>query len=207
MTRIPTQYDRFADEEVTVDLLEDLARTGPGGLIIAHLRQATYSVSHARHLDMTHRPLVPIYGHCDLVHDLDCYDQDWEEVADAVTETTWDQLDDWAKFSLNMSPLVRALRRDLVLGGIDLARRPVLAYALDGTRLVQDTFVLRKNPRITFICISGQQGPASLLASLDMYDQGHYVTTWTQLVTHEASPKFVREAPLEAERHMKNTRP
>ncbi|WP_017576911.1 hypothetical protein [Nocardiopsis kunsanensis] len=207
MTVVPTMYDRFADEEVTVDMLRDLGRTGPGGLLIADLRRAAYEVTHARDLDMVNRGLLPIYGHDDLLHDLDCYDRDWEETADAVTDTTWDQLDHWATFSRAMSPLARALRRDMTVCGMDLTRRPVLNYAPDGTRLVQDTFVLRTNPRITFISRSGQQGPASLLASLDMYDRGHYVTTWTQLVTHEASPKFVREAPLEAERHMKNTCP
>lgn len=205
MTVIPTKHDRFADEEITVDMLKDLDRAGPGGVIIADLRQASYEVTHARDLDMVNRSLLPIYGHDDLLHDLDCYDQDWEETADAVTETTWGQLDHWATFSRDMSPLVRALRRDMTRGGMDLTCRPVLSYALDGTRLVEDTFVLRKNPRITFISRSGQHGCASLLASLDMYDRGHYVRTWTQIITHSASPEFVREAPLEAERHVKNT--
>ncbi len=202
MSVIPTMRERFDEEEVTVDLLRDLHRTGPGGLIIADLHQPSYQVTHARHLCTQARGRVPVYGHGDLVHDLDYYDQDWEELADAVTDTTWDQLDHWAAFAMRMSPLVRALRRDMSLHRMDLNRRPVCRYTLDGARRVDDTFALRGNPRITFTACCVQRRPASLLVSLDMHDQGHFVTSWTQRVTHTAPPRFVREAPMRAQLYL-----
>ncbi|WP_017613994.1 hypothetical protein [Nocardiopsis salina] len=196
-----THRDRFQDEEITVDMLCDLDRAGPGALLVADLRRPAFRISRARHLDQFSRGQLPIYGHGDLRHDLNCHDHDWEETADAVTDTTWDQLDYWTSYSRDMSPLVRTLRRDMGLRGMDLNRRPVLSFALDGTRLVKDSFTLRADPRITFVSHSGQHDPASLQASLDMFQHGQFVTGWTQLVTHEAPPEFVRQAAQQAELH------
>ena len=202
MPVIPTMRERFDEEEVTVDMLQELDRTGPGGLIIANLYQPSYRVTHARHLSTDAPGLMPIYGHGDLIHDLDCYGSDWEELADAATDTTWDQIDYWATFSMRLNPLVRALRRDMALHRLDLNRRPVCSYTLDRARRVDDTYVLRADPRITFTACCVQRYPDSLLVSLDMHDQGHFVTTWTQRVTRTRGPRFVREAPMRAELYL-----
>lgn len=205
MSVIPTMRDRFADQEVTVDMLRDLELTGPGGVIIANLHSDTYQLTHARRLDMSARVLVPIYGHGDLAHDLDCYGQDWEEVADALTDTTWDQLDYWTGQAMRTSPLVRTLRRDMALHQMDLTQRPVYSHALDGTALVRDTFALRLDPRITFTTYCAQRHRDSLLMSMDTHDQGHFVTSWTQRITRGGGvPRIVREAPLRAGLYLHN---
>ncbi|MFC9085528.1 hypothetical protein [Nocardiopsis dassonvillei] len=196
--------DRFCDGEVevTVDMLRDLHRTGPGGMIIANLRQTLYRVTHARHLYTEARSLVPIYGHGDLLHDLVCYGEDWEELADAATDHTWDQLDHWTEFSMCMNPLFRRLRGSMTLHRMDLNRRPRYGHTLDGARRVEDTYVLRSDPRVTFTACYVQRHQDSLLVSLDMHAEGHFVTSWVQRVTRTAPPRFVSEAPLRAQLHL-----
>ncbi|WP_435112364.1 hypothetical protein [Nocardiopsis synnemataformans] len=204
MSVIPTMRDRFCDGEVevTVDMLRDLHRTGPGGMIIANLYQTSYQITHARHLFTEARGLVPIYGHGDLLHDLDCYGEDWEELADAATDHTWDQLDHWTEFAMRMNPLLRELRRDMTHQGMDLNHRPRYSHTLDGARRVDDTFILRTDPRVTFTACCVQRHQGSLLVSLDMHAQGHFVTTWTQRITHTEPPRFVSEALLRAQLHL-----
>ncbi|WDZ90561.1 hypothetical protein [Nocardiopsis sp. HUAS JQ3] len=203
MSVIPAMSDRFRDGEVevTVDTLRDLHRTGPGTMIIADLHQTSYEVTHARDLYTEVPILVPVYGHGDLLHDLDrC--QDWEELADATTELAWKQLDRWTESSLYIHPLIRGLRKDMTLQGMDLNHRPRYGHTLDGAKRIDDTFALRADPRITFTACYVQRHSDSLLVSLDMRAQGQHVTTWTQRVTHTEPPRFVSEAPLRAQLHL-----
>ncbi|NYH51320.1 hypothetical protein HNR06_000909 [Nocardiopsis arvandica] len=193
--------DRFSHDEITVALLKELDRYGPGGLIFANRSEDRYDTTHARSVDWT-RPKVVIYGRGDLAHDLDFYDGDWQEIAAGLTGNAHDEIDRWTEQTMATSALVRTLREDMRCHGMYLDHRPRYGLTDDGGIRTDDTFALRGEPRITFTACCVQHRPASLLASLDMYDQGHFVTTWTQRVTHTAPPRFVREAPLRAQLYL-----
>ena len=193
--------DRFSHDEITVALLKELDRYGPGGLIFANRSEACYDTTHARSVDWT-RPKVILYGHGDLTHDLDCYDGDWEEIAAGLTGNAHDEIDRWTEQTMATSALVRTLREDMRCHGMYLDHRPQYGLTEDGGIRTDDTYVLRTESRITFTACCVQRHPDSLLVSLDMHDQGHFVTSWTQRVTRTQGPRFVREAPMRAELHL-----
>lgn len=203
MPVIPTMRDRFADEEVTVNMLRDLDRTGPGGLITANLHQDSYEVTHARLVDLRSPSRVIVYGHGDLDRDLHHYAGHWARTATHLNSALDEHLEAWTNQSLCTSPLVRTLREDMRCHGMDITRRPKFFWTEDGALRTDDTFTLRKNPRITFTLCCVQRHPDSLLTYLAMYDQGRFASSWPSRITRNGGvPLTVREAPTRAELYL-----
>lgn len=202
MSVIPTTRDRFASEEVTVALLKELDRYGPGGLVFANRSEGCYDTTHARSVDWN-RTKVVIYGHGDLTHDLAFYKGNWEEIAAGLTSNAHDDLGQWADQTRATSALVRTLREDMRCHGMYLNRRPRYALTDDGGIRTDDTFALRGEPRITFTACCIQRRPDSVLVTLAMYDQDHLVTSWPERLTRGGGvPRIVREAPTRAQSHL-----
>ncbi|WP_159944932.1 hypothetical protein [Nocardiopsis sp. FR6] len=207
MSDIPAMRDPFAKEEVTVDMLRDLDRTGPGGLIITDPLQVSYHVTHARLLDLRSPSRVIVYGHADLDRDLHHYAGHWDRTAPHLNSALEEHREAWTNQALCTSSLVRTLREDMRCHGMDLTRRPKFLGTKDGAIRTDDTFALRKNPRITFDLCCVQHRPGSLVTYLAMYDQGRFVSSWPSRITRNGGvPLAVREAPMRAELYL-DTRP
>ncbi|RKS04964.1 hypothetical protein DFP74_0544 [Nocardiopsis sp. Huas11] len=196
--------DRFADEETTPDMLRKLHAAGPGNLITASLNRNTLQVTRSRDLPPGNRACVIIYGHGDLIHDLACYDGDWNEVADAVTDTTWDCLDGWASAAMRLTPLQRALRDDMRVHRMDLDRRPVYKRTLDSRLEVSDTYAWRTDTTITFTTRTtpAREGTGNAHLALTMHHQGQPVRAWNSRLVRTETARVVREAPDRARAYL-----
>ncbi|MEV2279431.1 hypothetical protein AB0I72_28025, partial [Nocardiopsis sp. NPDC049922] len=150
MTIIRTMRDRFADEEVTIPMLIDLRQSGPGTLITAGLNQNIIELTRAQTLALDNRANVILYGHGDFACDLDHYDGDLDMIAYRLTEQIWDCLDNWAHRTMRTGALVRRLRDDMCLNGMDVNHRPKYERTDTGLTTVTDTYTFRDDPRITF---------------------------------------------------------
>ncbi|MCY9787100.1 hypothetical protein KIK06_24760 [Nocardiopsis sp. EMB25] len=194
--------DRFADQEVTTDMLDHLRHAGPGTLITAGLNQNVIETTRAQMLAPGNRANVILYGHGDLAGDLDHYDGDLAEIAHALTEQTWDCLDSWAHRSLRTGTLIRALRDDMRLHGMNLNRRPVYERTQSSLTTVTDTYTFRDRPRITFTTCAVQYTSTRGRALLTMFDHGQPVGAWPVPLTRTGVPDPVREAPMRARAHL-----
>ncbi|OLT24912.1 hypothetical protein BJF83_23585 [Nocardiopsis sp. CNR-923] len=202
MTMIRTMRERFADQEVTATMLTGLRQAGPGTLITAGLNQNTIGLMRARTLPLGNRANVILYGHGDLAHDLDYYDGDLAEIAWALTEQTWDCLDNWAHRTMRIGALVRALRDDMRVNGMGLDRRPKYERTDTGLTTVTDTYTFRDQPRISFTTCAVQYTSARGRALLTMFDHGHPVGAWPMALTRTGVPAPVTEAPVRARTHL-----
>ncbi|MFV2198846.1 hypothetical protein [Nocardiopsis sp. LOL_012] len=202
MTGYRTLRERFADQEVTPGMLRRLHRAGPATLITAGLNQNTIDLTRARSLAPDNRATVTLYGHGDLTHDLDFYDHDWNEIAAALTEQTWDCIDSWAHRAMRTGALIRALRGDMGVYGMDLHRRPVYARTEASLTTVTDTYTFRADPRITFTTCAVQYVSTRGRALLTMYDRGRPVGAWSMPLTPAALHDPVRQAPMRARAHL-----
>ncbi|MEE2038924.1 hypothetical protein Q8791_17030 [Nocardiopsis sp. CT-R113] len=188
---------RFHGQEVTVAMLHELRRTGPGGLIVADGPMAPFEVIHSRDMDLGCPSQVIIYGHGDLTHELACEEEVWAQVASEATDNAYAHLYRW--FFHSAGRMVRTLREDMRSRGMDLTNRPVVEQTEDGVKQVQDIYALRGEPRITFNADCVQRHRDSFLVSLAMHDEGRFVTSWPERVTLTGrAPRTVREAPSRA---------
>jgi hypothetical protein len=196
--------DRFADEEITPDMLRELHEAGPGTLITASLNRNTLQITRSRDLPSNTRAHVIVYGHGDLACDLDAYGGDWEEVAGAVTDTTWDCLDGWASAAMRITPIQRALRDDMRVYRMDLDRRPVYRRTLDSRLEVGDTYVWRHDAAITFTArsVPARAGTGNGHLALTMHHQGQPVRAWNSRLLRTETPRIVREAPDRAHAYL-----
>jgi hypothetical protein len=178
-----------------------LHRTGPGGLIVADGPQGPFEVTRSREVDLGCPSQVIVYGHGDLVHDLACGENVWDQVAGQVTDTAYTHLYRWFHYSAGR--MVRTLRENMRSHGMDLTHRPVVDATEDGAKQVEDVYALRGEPRITFNACCVQRHRDSLLVSLAMYDQGRFVTSWPErLVRDGGTLRIVAQAPSRASRYL-----
>ncbi|MFY7064714.1 hypothetical protein ACOQFV_02515 [Nocardiopsis changdeensis] len=185
-------YDRFSDAEITVDLLDDLAARGPGGLIRVAYREADYAVTHSRHEDWR-RPTVVVYGHGDLVSDLVHYRGDLEEIAAALTDHARDETTRWIGQNLHTCRLHKKLRQHLNTLGWYMDRRPRYKTGEDETRYVTDLLTWRNDRRFTLALRSARRRPEDLDVTVDLHYQDRHLTTWTETLTYDTpDPRFTR---------------
>ncbi|GAA1115369.1 hypothetical protein NE857_26080 [Nocardiopsis exhalans] len=194
--------DYFDGARITVSDLEDLDRTGPGGIIYACTRTGEYALTHTRYQTWGRSPVI-IYGHGDLHHDLTHHKGDWQNLARDLTGQARDQIENWTRHAVLTPHLVGALRRDMRAHGMALNHRPEHGRTEDGGHWIEDGFASTHHPRITFQMTYIQRHRDSLLISLAMYDRGRYVTCWPERTTVTSGVPFcVREAPDRIRRHL-----
>ena len=186
---------------ITVPMLLELDRGGPGTLITAHGAMAPYRVRRAHEVDMHFRGLVIAYGHGDLRQDLHEHAGDWERIARTATRAA--ARDHHRLFFQAPSQLARALREDMDRYGLYLDYRPEVSLTEDGARHLDDHFTWAEDTRITFTMTYIQRHRDSLMIRLAMYDRGHYVTCWPErATTSSGTPACVREAPARIRHHL-----
>ncbi|WP_306369668.1 hypothetical protein [Nocardiopsis sp. CC223A] len=199
---IDLNLDRLLAAEVTPEDLLALAGTGPGALIIPDTDSSGYTLARAEHLDWNRRRVV-VYGYRDLALDLALRHRDHAEAAADLTRTVRAGLRGWAARTRKASPLVWRVREDLRLNGLYLNARPQFSTTEDGGARIDDTLTWREDRRIGFTLCTVQRQPHSLMAALDLYCGGHYVTGWCERITRTSgAPRFAGLAGERARLHL-----
>ncbi|CAL9331136.1 hypothetical protein SUDANB121_00084 [Nocardiopsis dassonvillei] len=195
-------HTRFSGAEITVDLLDDLAAQGPGGLIVADLDQARYKVACARDLDWDQNPVIT-YGHGDLTWDLGHWGGDRKWVAEAATDQARDEIAHWIDRARSVPPLHQGLRANLHRQGWDLDQFPLDTGFIetDFRRRITDHLVLRADPGFTLKLSSELRRPPHLAMIADLHHQSRYLGSWAEKVTSIGMPLFIRHLQVRIRRY------
>ncbi|MEV2279460.1 hypothetical protein AB0I72_28170 [Nocardiopsis sp. NPDC049922] len=215
-----TVADWFSGAEITSRMLRTLGRIGPGGVIIADLYERGYYVTHARTLDPASHTHFIVYGHHDLVFGLENYtleyeDRAWEELVDAVDESTWDTMTEAVEDVVKTGPVVTRMRQHMQALGFDLTAAPYYydRYADPGiykqptTRMVADRYADRTDPTITVTVKMPLDETTGALSLITITDQGSHVRGWPKALRNQfVAGAQARRVRAEADAHLRRTR-
>ena len=189
---------RLADQHITTDLLQQLATTRPGALIIANREAGEFRLTHHRYLRPAQGERV-VYAYGDLSHDWDTgllispHDP-WHHVtvaADTLARTClgWEP---WEPVTSTRRHFQGRLREAMFERGFLLLRRPVFTDR-GGRHRLDDTYLDATRPEVTVTIAVPYPEP----------DRGSSIFTWrtrrgvfqgcTRSDSHQGAHRFAQD--------------
>lgn len=145
---------RLAGQHITADLLHQLAKTGPGALIIANREAGEYRLTHHRYLRPAQGETI-VYAYGDLTHDWETAllvtpHDPWRHVADVADTLAHTCLEwqPWEPVTSTRRHFQGQLRQAMFEQGFHLLRRPVFTDR-GGMYRLDDTYLDATRPEIT----------------------------------------------------------
>ncbi|SIO89581.1 hypothetical protein [Nocardiopsis sp. JB363] len=164
---------RLADQHITTDLLQQLASTGPGALIIANRKAGEYRLTHHRYLRPTQGETV-VYAYGDLTHDWDTAllispHDPWDHITQAANTLAHTCLEwqPWEPITSTRRHFQGQLRQAMFEQGFLLLRRPMFTDR-GGMHRLDDTYLDTTRPEITITIAVPYPEP----------DRGSPIITW-----------------------------
>ncbi|MFV2198847.1 hypothetical protein [Nocardiopsis sp. LOL_012] len=185
MTEYHTVREAFTGQHLTGPLLQELARTGPGGLITANAEAGEYRLSHHRWLQPTPCETI-VYGYGDLLHDLDWasmlpHTRAWTALVSAADHAAHACLEwgPWDPARLYERRGLERLRTLMGQSAFTLMRRPLFCDTDDLLRL-HDTYLDTEHPALQVTIATSYPDAEAFDADAFTWiaDRGVFVTGW-----------------------------